>query len=413
MDGMFIDGMERASLEEIERGYIYEEEEGRYTCLICGSSSEQGVIYPSPDEQAWWDAEKWMTKHIVREHGSVFHALLHLDKKWTGLSALQRQLLQFFHQGMSDAEVIERLGGGSASTIRNHRFTLREKEKQAKLFLVLMSLMEKGRAAASAGSPVKDKKKQKPAGVQPLQETVERDNDYFPYGTDGPLRAWPRKEKVRALIAEELVRRFQPGRIYSEADINEVLEQAWHDYAVIRRYMVDHGLLERTEDGRRYWVGAAVSSSERAPAAAQEEERLSMSKERRKELVRAYQEKEQQIGVFRFVNGKNGKALVGASKNLEAMERRLPFELKMGASRNVQLQKDWNEADEGDFTFEVLERLKLRKDSFQDVNHELHVMESKWLNELQPYGERGYNSQPKKRGQAGDAEKDETDERDV
>ncbi len=81
MDGMFIDGMERASLEEIERGYIYEEEEGRYTCLICGSSSEQGVIYPSPDEQAWWDAEKWMTKHIVREHGSVFHALLHLDKK--------------------------------------------------------------------------------------------------------------------------------------------------------------------------------------------------------------------------------------------------------------------------------------------------------------------------------------------
>ncbi len=35
---------------------------------------------------------------------------------------------------MSDAEVIERLGGGSASTIRNHRFTLREKEKQAKLF---------------------------------------------------------------------------------------------------------------------------------------------------------------------------------------------------------------------------------------------------------------------------------------
>lgn len=407
MESMLTEGLEHASLEELERGYIYLEDERRYTCLICGSSSEQGVIYPSPDEQAWWDAEKWMMKHIVREHGSVFHALLHLDKKWTGLSTLQKQLLQFFQQGMNDAEVMERMGGGSASTIRNHRFTLREKEKQAKVFLVLMSLMRKGRAAASSsGSPAQERKKQKAALVQPLQDAVERETDYFPLGMDGPLREWPRKAKARALVAGELIRRFQPGVNYSEAEINEVLEQAWHDYAVIRRYMVDHGLLERTEDGRQYWVGSAASLAERVPTAAQEEEKVPMSKERRKELVREYQEKEQQVGVFRFVNNKNGKALIGSSKNLEAMERRLPFELKLGASRNAELQRDWNEADEGDFTFEVLERLKLHQDRFQDVNHELQIMESKWLEKLQPFGERGYNSRPKKYRLAENNDKD-------
>ncbi|KPV60402.1 hypothetical protein QJ48_05600 [Paenibacillus sp. A3] len=34
------------------------------------------------------------------------------------------------------------LDGGSTSTIRNHRFTLREKKKQAKLFLAIMELSQ-------------------------------------------------------------------------------------------------------------------------------------------------------------------------------------------------------------------------------------------------------------------------------
>jgi len=43
--------------------------------------------------------------------------------------------------GLSDNETAKELGTGSTSTIRNHRFTLREKQKQAKVFLAIMELL--------------------------------------------------------------------------------------------------------------------------------------------------------------------------------------------------------------------------------------------------------------------------------
>ncbi len=387
------DWLGEAPIEDIERGYMYDAESGMYRCLICGSSSERGVIYASAEDGVWWDAEKWMREHIAKQHGSVFHALLHLDKKWTGLSALQKQLLLLFHEGMSDAEVLERVGGGSASTIRNHRFTLREKEKQAKLFLVLMRLMEKGKAAASASG--KGKKRGRPASVQPIQDLLELEHDYFPEGLDGPLKEWPRKERARELVAEELTRRFQPDVPYAEAEVNGILEQAWPDYAVIRRFMVDYGWLERTEDGRAYWLGSRVKAqltvltASSVPEVSEGGEQ--MEKQRRKELVTAYEEMEKPIGVFRFVNKQNGKTLVGSTRNLNAMERRLPFELKLGTSQHKELIREWNEYGEDSFEFEVLETLRIRKEGFQDIPYELEKLEEKWLNDLQPYGERGYN----------------------
>ncbi len=36
--------------------------------------------------------------------------------------------------GLNDKEIVKEMDGGSTSTIRNHRFTLREKMKQAKVF---------------------------------------------------------------------------------------------------------------------------------------------------------------------------------------------------------------------------------------------------------------------------------------
>ena len=74
----------------------------------------------------------------------MFEYLLNMDKKLTGLTELQKNLLDFFYCGYSDSDIVSKMVGVSTSTIRNHRFTLRQREKQAKIFLILMgSLREK------------------------------------------------------------------------------------------------------------------------------------------------------------------------------------------------------------------------------------------------------------------------------
>src|SRR5690606_28337298 len=84
---------------------------------------------------------RYARMHIEVTHKSVFEYLIELDKKLTGLTDHQNQLLRLFYQGKSDKEVQEAMVIGSTSTIRHHRFALKEKERQAKVFLTMMELL--------------------------------------------------------------------------------------------------------------------------------------------------------------------------------------------------------------------------------------------------------------------------------
>ncbi len=121
-----------ASIEELKKGYVFDEEKEEYICLACGETFIKGVIYQ--DNQILYEAEKFVQLHIQNEHTSMFDYLLNMDKKFTGLTDLQKKMVQFFHMGLNDKEIVKEMDGGSTSTIRNHRFTLREKMKQAKVF---------------------------------------------------------------------------------------------------------------------------------------------------------------------------------------------------------------------------------------------------------------------------------------
>ena len=83
-----------------------------------------------------------MQEHIKEIHISVFDYLVNLNKKFTGLTTQQKKLLNLFYQGKSDKEVQKEAEVGSTSTIRNHRFLLKEKERQAKVFLSMMELLK-------------------------------------------------------------------------------------------------------------------------------------------------------------------------------------------------------------------------------------------------------------------------------
>lgn len=130
-----------ASIEELKRGYVYDEAAEEYICLLCGQSYINGVIYS--EGQRFYEAKKFIKLHHIQEHTSVFESLLNLDKKVTGLTDLQKNLLHMFYLGWSDADIVDEMDTGKTSTIRSHRFIMREKMKQAKVFLTIMELAEK------------------------------------------------------------------------------------------------------------------------------------------------------------------------------------------------------------------------------------------------------------------------------
>ena len=71
----------------------------------------------------------------------------------------------------------------------------------------------------------------------------------------GRIVQMPRKQRPRRALLEYLAEKFEPDVIYTEGQINAICDQ-WHtfgDYFLLRRELVDSGLLGRERDGSRYW----------------------------------------------------------------------------------------------------------------------------------------------------------------
>ncbi|HLN63743.1 MAG TPA: DUF2087 domain-containing protein [Symbiobacteriaceae bacterium] len=351
------DWIANSSLEQLQAGYA--EDETYFTCLCCGKQFAKGVIYP--EDGVLYEAWKYTRRHIEQEHQSVFDHLVKLDKSVTGLSDIQRRLLELFYQGKSDAEVQKALGIGSTSTIRNHRFALKEKERQAKVFLAIMALLRNGAPGpTTAHAP------------EPDAAALAK---YFPAG--GPLKRYPLKEKPRRAVLAAIAERFAPEHRYTEPEVNQILEAVHADYVTLRRDLVDYGFLQRLPDGSQYWRTAAP----------QEEPHM----DRKQELKRLAKETKTEAGVYLIRNTKNGKVLVEATRNLKTINGRI-FSLQSGGFPHKALQQEWNEFGEEAFEFAVLEVLEKPETGYFDEKDALKKLEAKWLDQLQPYGERGYHT---------------------
>ncbi|MGA9116742.1 MAG: GIY-YIG nuclease family protein [Bacteroidota bacterium] len=112
----------------------------------------------------------------------------------------------------------------------------------------------------------------------------------------------------------------------------------------------------------------------------------------RADLKREYKERRKPAGVFRIRNKANGKIMLGSSLNLEGPLNSHRFMLTIGSHRNEVLQKEWSEFGSGAFEFEILETVKVKDDPHFDISDELTLLEEIWLEKLQPFGERGYNT---------------------
>lgn len=112
----------------------------------------------------------------------------------------------------------------------------------------------------------------------------------------------------------------------------------------------------------------------------------------RRELKRMAREQKTEAGVYAIRNTQNGKRWVESTRNLRTINGQR-FQLDTGVHRNQALQQEWSQFGAEAFVFEVLEVLEREENEsiYYDELDELKKLKAKWLEELHPFGERGYN----------------------
>jgi len=77
------------------------------------------------------------------------------------------------------------------------------------------------------------------------------------FDPDGRLITLPARRARRLLVLDRLAQFFEPGERYPEAEVNRRLKQVHDDVAMLRRYLIDEGFLDRA--GGIYWrIGGTV-----------------------------------------------------------------------------------------------------------------------------------------------------------
>ncbi len=241
--------------DEIKRGFA--EKEDRYVCIFCEADFEKGRIYQIGEE--YFDAFGAVKYHVESEHGGAQQFLLSQESGVTGLSEIHKSLISLLFLDKTDKEISEALGI-APSTVRSHKFRLREKEKQAKVFLAIMALLE-DRAGKSVGRNDIGTLEELHSSAKMVDDRYnitdsERKKTISSYmDKNGKLKQFPAKEKKKIIILREITNNFKRGAGYTEKEVDRILKRIYEeDYATLRRALIEYGFMDRAADGSRYRV---------------------------------------------------------------------------------------------------------------------------------------------------------------
>lgn len=210
---------------------------------------------------------------------------------------------------------------------------------------------------------------------------------------NGRLEKLPAQHKKRLIVLQQFAARFEPGRRYGEQEVTELIAPLFDDYCTIRRLLVDERLILR--EGSTYWTDR--QSATFAPFTGRHSDTTrkktdGMEKTTRKQIKDACKQNAPEMGIFQILNKVNGKMYVAASRNLAGERNSRLFQLRMGKIVfNRDLQRDLETLGAKNFEFNVLETLD--GDAHRDdMEGALSKLELHWLEKLQPFDDRGYNS---------------------
>ena len=241
------------SIEELRNGYRFDKETNSYICNTCRKTFEVGEIFVFEDR--FFEASRAIKIHVDMDHGDNLKYLLYLESKYNTLTDNQKVLLFLMYSDVSDKEIAKSLGI-SSSTVRHQRFMFREKAKQAKLYLAIYEqVMEKKSSTEDVIVPIHNNATM----VDDRYITTEKEKEQIlttAFESLLPLRlkTFPRKEKKKIIILTKISEQLEKGKRYTEKELNQILKGIYEDYVVIRRYLVDYGFMERTNDCKEYWL---------------------------------------------------------------------------------------------------------------------------------------------------------------
>ena len=241
------------SIEELRNGYRFDKETNSYICNTCRKTFEVGEIFVFEDR--FFEASRAIKIHVDMDHGDNLKYLLYSESKYNTLTDNQKELLFLMYSDVSDKEIAKSLGI-SSSTVRHQRFMFREKAKQAKLYLAIYEqVMEKKSSTEDVIVPIHNNATM----VDDRYITTEKEKEQIlttAFESLLPLRlkTFPRKEKKKIIILTKISEQLEKGKRYTEKELNQILKGIYEDYVVIRRYLVDYGFMERTNDCKEYWL---------------------------------------------------------------------------------------------------------------------------------------------------------------
>ena len=249
--------LEEQDIACLKAGYSFDGEKEAFVCPVCGESFDAEEIFCV--EGRYLTARRAAARHCENRHGGPLAALLESGSKYLAFTENQRELLELFASGLSDAAVAKRLGV-TASTVRHQRFTFREKCKTARMTLavleLVMELAEQNRESADeALIPVHGGAKMLDERYE-ITEAEEKKILSGVFSSLEPLKlkVFSAKEKKKVVILKRIVQEFEPGRRYTEGEVNALLKEIYFDFATLRRYLVEYGWISREKDCSAYWL---------------------------------------------------------------------------------------------------------------------------------------------------------------
>jgi len=105
--------------------------------------------------------------------------------------------------------------------------------------------------------------------------------------------------------------------------------------------------------------------------------------DRKKELKWQYKQMKPEMGIFAIYSRQSNKCYLEVTTDLKSAMNGAKFKLGAGLHPNRELQKEWCDYGESNFTMEILEILGYDKDEFKtDYSDELKLLEMVWQEKM-------------------------------
>ena len=105
--------------------------------------------------------------------------------------------------------------------------------------------------------------------------------------------------------------------------------------------------------------------------------------DRKKELKEQYKQMKTDMGIYVVRCNSNNKCYVGTAQNLKGRINSAKFSLGLGSHPNKELQKEWKNFGEANFTIDILDTLEYDKDETKtDYSEDLETLKEIWKEKL-------------------------------